>query len=491
MSSDAQKNKGFLLPDVLPEGRTCVSFEIPNAPEFVAAVRGHVWQLSKYWNWERTDDKPLAVDAARLFFDAIEETLCVGDGMKITGDGCSKLYVQNCGDEEPTQVLDLSCAVDKTAAAADIAAAKQTLAELVRLFSTGGPGAIAPNASTALLADRENAICGASHAIIQVIAAAELKRRQEANNVIQRIAQVVLQFIIDFALFWMFGLPLAVAVAVSDFLASAIASRIHILDEVALQSATRLNATACCLATAAAGTIPMPNVLAAAVDTCTSPDVVPELFDAFQDMNVYVSFLDLIEGAIDRVEQGFYTCSCDWENPEGEILWPTGTVEYSGVVVGDVSSTLQYLKFALHGPPDFDAYVCQDGPHEECPYTYRKWGWIEIPLYLPKCDSLFVEVRGYCAYIVSTPGQETNYTYYLYDANDNQVLAAAYSPEWTDNPVAYRATGFVLGAVPAEGAYTLRLYNSRCTNNEIANRIRIDRVRVWTNRDSDNYHEVI
>lgn len=81
MSSDKQKKAGYRLPDTI-EGHplTPICGYIPDDPRYHAAFRGAVWQLGKWWNWEKSyqagDNR--ATRAAAVFRDALM-TLRIGD----------------------------------------------------------------------------------------------------------------------------------------------------------------------------------------------------------------------------------------------------------------------------------------------------------------------------------------------------------------------------------------------------------------------------
>lgn len=78
MSSKTQRNKGWLLPNQIDPGdRMCVQFEAPDLPEYRAAIAGAIYELSKWWNWDKSyepGDKR-ASETALLFRTSIFETL--------------------------------------------------------------------------------------------------------------------------------------------------------------------------------------------------------------------------------------------------------------------------------------------------------------------------------------------------------------------------------------------------------------------------------
>lgn len=118
MTSEAQKADGWLLPDPIDGYETtCVTFTIPNAPEYIAAANGAINQLTKWWNWEKTyvagDTRASA--AATYLRNIIQPSLFIGGcDVAITAiriEDCV-LQVQVAGNEEWQDVGDLTaCAI--------------------------------------------------------------------------------------------------------------------------------------------------------------------------------------------------------------------------------------------------------------------------------------------------------------------------------------------------------------------------------------------
>ena len=67
-------HKGFLLPDTI-EGDGLLSFciSIPNAPEYIQAFWGQLFELGNAWNWEHdTPDDDRWEEAAQIWRDVLE-----------------------------------------------------------------------------------------------------------------------------------------------------------------------------------------------------------------------------------------------------------------------------------------------------------------------------------------------------------------------------------------------------------------------------------
>ena len=58
---------GYLLPETIaPVGVKCVTLQIPDDPNHIRAFWGHLFQLARWWSWER-DDSHAATDAAQVW----------------------------------------------------------------------------------------------------------------------------------------------------------------------------------------------------------------------------------------------------------------------------------------------------------------------------------------------------------------------------------------------------------------------------------------
>lgn len=82
MSSERQRKRGFILPDpVTGYDLLCVSLRIPNDPDYIAAFKGHLHELGKWWMWEKSmvSGDTRATDAALYWRTLLEEYLCMSD----------------------------------------------------------------------------------------------------------------------------------------------------------------------------------------------------------------------------------------------------------------------------------------------------------------------------------------------------------------------------------------------------------------------------
>jgi hypothetical protein len=93
MASKAQKKSGYLLPSpTIGYPPICVSFQIPDAPEYRAAVRGHLAQLGKWWKWERSgeDTDRRATQVALIFRHLLNDTLQFNEECFPEVSGCTE-----------------------------------------------------------------------------------------------------------------------------------------------------------------------------------------------------------------------------------------------------------------------------------------------------------------------------------------------------------------------------------------------------------------
>lgn len=82
MTSEAQKNAGYLLPEqITGHDLICVRLRIPNVREYRAALRGALKSLTEWWNWEKSyqSGDTRATQAAAYFRELINDYLTFED----------------------------------------------------------------------------------------------------------------------------------------------------------------------------------------------------------------------------------------------------------------------------------------------------------------------------------------------------------------------------------------------------------------------------
>lgn len=80
MPSKAQKQRGALLPAILPEDTVCVQFQCPDNEFIIAALKAQLADLGKFLHWERGGGNDRrATDLAARWRELIEETFTLED----------------------------------------------------------------------------------------------------------------------------------------------------------------------------------------------------------------------------------------------------------------------------------------------------------------------------------------------------------------------------------------------------------------------------
>ena len=83
MSSTRQKKKGWILPaePVTEFELLCVALKIPDHPAYIAAFRGLLQELTKWWNWEKSGlpGDTRAVQAGHYWTELINQYLTFGE----------------------------------------------------------------------------------------------------------------------------------------------------------------------------------------------------------------------------------------------------------------------------------------------------------------------------------------------------------------------------------------------------------------------------
>lgn len=83
MTSDAQKNAGYLLPEQLTDHELlCVDLLIPDVDQYRAAFLGAIYTLADWWNWEKTyqPGDTRASQAAFYWRGLLNDHLCISYG---------------------------------------------------------------------------------------------------------------------------------------------------------------------------------------------------------------------------------------------------------------------------------------------------------------------------------------------------------------------------------------------------------------------------
>lgn len=80
MTSDAQRNNGYLIPEqITGYPLVCVTLKIPDNEQYIANFIGHLYELTKWWNWEKSyqENDTRASEAATYWRKLLWEHLCM------------------------------------------------------------------------------------------------------------------------------------------------------------------------------------------------------------------------------------------------------------------------------------------------------------------------------------------------------------------------------------------------------------------------------
>lgn len=103
MTSEKQRRAGYILPAQLTgHPLVCLQMQIPDVPEYRAAVRGALNELGKWWAWEKSGYGDTRATQAATYWRALLEALQIGDC------GVTTMFDVRQNDEAP-------CTLEKTA----------------------------------------------------------------------------------------------------------------------------------------------------------------------------------------------------------------------------------------------------------------------------------------------------------------------------------------------------------------------------------------
>lgn len=103
MTSKAQNQRGYLLPDPVTGYTTvCVQLQIPNAEAYRQAFVGHLYELSKWWTWEKSGQPgdTRATQAAAYWRSLLLDHLFIAQDESCGEGGTMELrFTESCGLE--------------------------------------------------------------------------------------------------------------------------------------------------------------------------------------------------------------------------------------------------------------------------------------------------------------------------------------------------------------------------------------------------------
>lgn len=103
MTSKSQTKRGYLLPDPVTGYTTvCVQLQIPNAEAYRQAFVGHLYELSKWWTWEKSGQPgdTRATRAAAYWRELLLDHLFIAQDESCGESGTMELrFTEDCGLE--------------------------------------------------------------------------------------------------------------------------------------------------------------------------------------------------------------------------------------------------------------------------------------------------------------------------------------------------------------------------------------------------------
>lgn len=301
MTSDAQRNSGYLLPETIdPETRICIQFEIPDTPEYRRACKGAVMTLAQWFTWEKSypaaDTR--ASEAAQLFRQAINET-----------------YTEGCENMDCDDVVDCMEANDDYIALSQfqlssLMTATEAHAQALDAEYDGSPQSI--NAAIPTVApdsDESNALCYALAQWVELYAAMKTAQIQNKNNL-----QIVWSRIKEYSKNFYDRLPdYAIPVRFANIYDCFVTDSAAI---TALADSAAIEEVICCLSDALALVVMSETNWNTALSGCVSSltDTAHDIACLINNDNDTDLYLSLLEGygiALDRQTEGdILDCPC-------------------------------------------------------------------------------------------------------------------------------------------------------------------------------------
>ena len=331
MSSQAQKKSGWTIPDEIEtEARVCVSFQIPDKPEYRQATLGTISRLQEWFNWEKSyvvgDTR--ASQVAHYLREILFQTLVIVDGdcqvntmfqlRQNPSDPC-ELQQSLDGGVTWSTVFDYSLCSSggEGTTTINISVAQTWIQELNVTYITN-PTEIGKNLGNSD-ENTNTALCHALNILVRGVLIGALERLENGNNqelVIQSIAGGI-----AIASAFIFGTPfagLSTAIGVAVGLVSnAIMNQ---LEEEELEAIINNNAVIkelqCCAYSAIVDTKPTFTSFQNMFDNCVnlSPDaqtVLNLLQSAVDNLDLFLTFLEGASQAWTYADQGVLGNDCD------------------------------------------------------------------------------------------------------------------------------------------------------------------------------------
>lgn len=306
MTSQKQKQSGYLLPsDIDPPTRICVMFEIPDTDEYRRAVLGHIHQLGKWWNWEKsyTPTDRRAKEAAEVFRLALYETLVIGEC------GGDDLCCDDILEQLKQPVLTLA---DQTNSINNYSTIQNNY-----VTNNGDVSILYPELATPTV-DTDQALCQAVRAIVDMACEYGIQWNQE-NGAISGAVGVGFGIAAAVAAYFTLGASVILGLALAGSGGGIYAAGTDIATAV-LQDKEAREEVACCLFGSLQGQVPTASLFANALNGCgfdggsNASQIAVVVAEFLKRSDIHAAFLDATNEALKLAKLDLLDdCQCGGE----------------------------------------------------------------------------------------------------------------------------------------------------------------------------------
>lgn len=349
MTSKRQKQKGWLLPDSIePVAYTFLFMCVPDDPAYIAATRGALLELGRWWNWEKTYEEGdhRAADAAAVMYKLMVDTLQIGcsDMLRANPNNPCELQIRACGPNGGyVSLIDFSACINEAVSAITDAQTGDILRRLNELWD-GNVSSVAPKLVYGDSDDvyRDLAQCIALGLLIQALAEGEIERRLKGRKWLDNLSDffqslAVALIAIEFPYAWIAALGSALVSAAIE-----VQDQWSNIQDIVLQDTDARQQVVCCMYQAMQGATPALVNFQAALDNCGFDPLSPSgvianaVAPMLDDFNFYLAYLNFLQNIMPYAKSGLLdgSCLCDqWEHEffaghGGDEFW-TGVANVS------------------------------------------------------------------------------------------------------------------------------------------------------------------
>jgi len=319
MTSERQRNAGYILPQQIdPPDRICVQVNVPNTPEYIAAITGAISTLGKWWTWEKSyspgDNR--AKEAAEVWRKAIYETLVIGN----CGGGMDCCNV----------VQDIEIIVNNIRREQNITNAVTTNNNLTTynnflstyINNSANLTIVAPQL-TNVSNENNDIYCVMTKILVDYICEAGILYN-DRQQIMGGIGTAIVALAGTIATALTAGTAIPIGFAIGTVFASVYPTGAAIAN-VILQNKEARQAVVCCMYQALQSRVPTVEIFRAALNTCNFPplsdqDLIRTVVANFlQTQEVHSAFLQATEEARRIVRARLAECDCP-QTPIGAVM---------------------------------------------------------------------------------------------------------------------------------------------------------------------------